>query len=87
MKEKKKVFLPILPLASNQIIPPYEKKKWSDFKDLTSFTGLQLPKIDNVTARFGSLIDHTEFELFQNYFAKYLRTPTGLKCIELELNA
>lgn len=28
--------------------------------------------IDKVPARFGSLIDHTEFEVSQNYFAKFL---------------
>lgn len=34
--------------------------------------GLKLPMIDNVPASFGSLIDHTDFEVSQNYFAKYL---------------
>lgn len=43
--------------------------------------------IDNVPASFGSLIDDTEFEVSQNYFAKYLWIPMGLKYIELELNA
>lgn len=49
--------------------------------------GLKLPMIDNVPASFGSLIDHTDFEVSQNYFAKYLWTPMGLKYIELERNA
>lgn len=66
------MFLPILLLASNQIISSYQKKKWIDFKDLNCFTGLKLAMIDNVPARFGSLIDHTEFEASQNYFVKCL---------------
>lgn len=66
------MFLPSSPLASNQIIVSYQKEKWTDFKDLTSFMGIELPVIDNVPARFGSLIDDTEFEVSQNYFAKYL---------------
>lgn len=49
--------------------------------------GIKLPMIDNVPASFGSLIDHTDFEVSQNYFTKCLWTRMGLKYIELELNA
>lgn len=43
--------------------------------------------IDNMLARFGSLIDHTGFEVSRKYFAKCLCTLMGLKYIEFELNA